>query len=340
MSSRRSARSATKAPVKYTSDSEGSDFGEKKSKRTSKKAVQATPKKSKKRPQPSDDETEKTPKRRRKSPETLAAELADKSKKQEEKAANQKAKQRWEDWLKENDVSGKLLDAEPEREDCVTQTDALKQYNLKANELITLKHFEKPNQYGGQTKLFPVVDVKKVAFRKYGLLAGVTDEQQILEKGEEVWGKEYAALIKLNIISSHENRHSKDAQSRPKKAKEEPASKSKTPKSKTPKQKWAAYVEEHNVGDQKLSEEPEDGINQSDCKADLQLLPGDLVCLPHFPKPNQKYGNTTKLFKKADVQTLAYRKAATVKGIEEDDDVEAFLSKGQKLLKTSAEQKE
>ena len=336
MSSRRSARAATKAPVKYTSDSEGSDFGEKKSKRTSKKAVQATPKKSKKRSQPSDDETEKTPKRRRKSPETLAAELADKSKKQEEKAANQKAKLRWEDWLKENDVSGELLDAEPEREDCVTQTDALKLYNLKANELITLKHFEKPNQYGGQTKLFPTADVKKVAFRKYGLLAGVTDEQQILEKGEEVWEKEYTALIELEIISSRGSRHSNDAQSTPKKSKGEPASKPKTPKSKTPKQKWAAYVEEHNVGDEKLSEEPDDGINQSDSKAHFQLLPGDLVCLPHFPKPNQKYGNTTKLFKKADVQALAYRKAATVAGIEEGDDVEAFLGKGQELLESAA----
>ena len=312
MSSRRSARAATK------------------------KAVQATPKKSKKRSQPSDDETEKTPKRRRKSPETLAAELADKSKKQEEKAANQKAKLRWEDWLKENDVSGKLLDAEPEREDCVTQTDALKHYNLKANELITLKHFEKPNQYGGQTKLFPTADVKKVAFRKYGLLAGETDEQQILEKGEEVWAKEYAALIELKIIGSHGSRHSNDAQSTLKKPKEESASKPKTPKSKTPKQNWAAYVEEHNVGDEKLSEEPDDGINQSDSKAHFQLLPGDLVCLPHFPKPNQKYGNTTKLFKKADVQALAYRKAATVAGIEEGDDVEAFLGKGQELLESAA----
>ena len=332
MSSRRSARAATKAPVKYTSDSEGSDFGGKKPKRTIKKAVQATLKKSTKRPQPSDDEIEKMPKRRRKSPETLAAELADKSKKQEEKAANQKAKQRWEAWLKENDVSGKLLDAEPEREDCVTKTDALKHYNLKANELITMRHFEKSNQYGGQTKLFPAVEVKNVAFRKYGLLAGLTDEQEILKKGEEMWEKEYAALIELRIISSRGSRHSNDAQSIPKKPKEEPASKPKTPKSKTLKQRWAAYVEEHIVGDQKLSEEPEDGINQSDSKANFQLLPGDLVCLPHFPKPNQKYGNTTKLFKKADVQTLAYRKAVTIAGIEEDGDVQDSLSKGQGLL--------
>lgn len=191
MTARRSARSSTKAPVKYTSDSEASDFGDKKPKKSTKKAAPATPKKGTKRPQSPDGETNKSSKRSKKSPETLAAELADKSRKQEEKAVKQKAKQRWEDWLKKNDVSGKLLDSEPEREDCLTQTDAQKQYSLKPHELITLEHFEKPNQYGGQTKLFPIVDVKKVAFRKYGLLAGLTDEQQGLAKGEELWKEEY-----------------------------------------------------------------------------------------------------------------------------------------------------
>lgn len=63
-----------------------------------------------------------------------------------------------------------------------------------------------------------------------------------------------------------------------------------------------------------------------------QLLPGDLVCLPHFPKPNPKYGNTTKLFKRADVKNLAYRKSATIGGLEEGDNIEEFLKKGKKLL--------
>lgn len=61
---------------------------------------------------------------------------------------------------------------------------------MKANELVTLQHFEKPNQYGGQTKLFLAEDVKKVAFQKYGLLAGLTDEQEILNKGQELWKEE------------------------------------------------------------------------------------------------------------------------------------------------------
>lgn len=65
------------------------------------------------------------------------------------------------------------------------------------------------------------------------------------------------------------------------------------------------------------------------------LTPGDLACLQHFPKPNPKYGNTTKLFNKDDVQKLAYRKAAVVGGIEEAGDTEKFLAKGEELLEAS-----
>lgn len=190
MTSRRSARAAAKAPVKYNSDSGDSDFGTKKPRKSTKKVAQATPKKASKRSQSPNGEAEHTPKRRKKSPETLAAEHAEKSKKQEEKAEKQTAKKRWEDWLSKHDVSGKLLDAEPEREDCVTQTDAQKQYGLKASELATLEHFEKANQYGGQTKLFLKNDVKSVAYRKCGLLAGLTDEQEIMDKGKKLWKEE------------------------------------------------------------------------------------------------------------------------------------------------------
>lgn len=188
MTGRRSARAAAKAPIKYTSDSENSALGDKKRKRSTKK-VAATPKKGTKRAQSPDGEAETTVKRRKKSPETLAAEHKEKSKIQEEKAARQKSKQKWEDWLSKNDVSGKLLDTEPERDDTVTQTDAHKQYDLKANELSPLEHFEKPNQYGGQTKLFLAAEVKKVAIRKYGLLGGFTEDSEILEKGEELWNE-------------------------------------------------------------------------------------------------------------------------------------------------------
>ncbi|KAJ4362242.1 hypothetical protein N0V95_001486 [Ascochyta clinopodiicola] len=311
MTGRRSARAAANAPVKYTSDSDDSNFGTKKPRKSTKKTAKATAKQGIKRSQSPDNEAEKAPKRRKKSPETLAAEYAEKSKKQEEKAQKQQAKQRWDDWLTENDVSGKLLESEPEREDCVTQTDSQKQYGLKANELVTLEHFEKANQYGGQTKLFLKDDVKKVAFRKYGLLAGWTNEQEIIDKGEELWKEQYGP----------------DAQDSP-----EEQAKEATPKPKTSKQNWAAYTKQHNVGDKKLSEEPEDVINQTDSKTHYLLTPGDLACLPYFPKPNPKYGNTTKLFNKKDVQKLAYRKAAVVAGIEEGKDTAEFLSKGKDAL--------
>ncbi|KAF3035458.1 hypothetical protein E8E12_006161 [Didymella heteroderae] len=318
MTGRRSARAAAKAPVKYRSDSENSDFGDKKRKRSTKKTA-ATPRQGARRSQSPDDEAEKTPKRRKKSPETLAAEHKEKSRIQEQKAAKQQAKQQWEEWLSKNDVSGKLLDTEPERDEAVTQTDAHKQYDLKANELVTLERFEKPNQYGGQTKLFLAAEAKKVAIRKYGLLAGFTEEAEILKKGEE-------------LLEEWKERHSKDAQATPTKPKKEIAVGDTPKKAKTHKQKWAAYVEEHNVGDKKLSEEPEESINQTDSKTQFQLLPGDLVCLPYFPKPNPKYGNTTKFFNRADIKELSYRKQATIGGVEEIEDPEEFLSKGKELL--------
>ena len=80
-----------------------------------------------------------------------------------------------------------------------------------------------------------------------------------------------------------------------------------------------------------MTEEPETAINQSDSKTKYSLTPGDLAVLPYFPKPNPKYGNTTKLFKESEVKTLAYRKAAVVGGVGEEDDA-ALLEKGRGLL--------
>ena len=85
------------------------------------------------------------------------------------------------------------------------------------------------------------------------------------------------------------------------------------PKQKTSKQKWTVYVNEHNIGNKKLSKEPVDNINQTDSKTYFLLTPGDLGCLSNFPEPSLKYVNTTKLFNRADVRTLAYLKAAILK---------------------------
>jgi hypothetical protein len=52
--------------------------------------------------------------------------------------------------------------------------------------------------------------------------------------------------------------------------------------------------------------------------------------LNFFPKPNPKYGNTTKLFDEDEVKELAYRKTAVLAGVEGDDEV--VLDKGKKLF--------
>ena len=103
-----------------------------KTKKLAKTAAQATPKKGTKRFQSTDGDAGKTSKRHKKSSKTLAAKHTGKRKQQEEKTVKLKAKQRWGNWLPKNDVSGKLLDAEPEREDCVTQTESEKQYDVEA----------------------------------------------------------------------------------------------------------------------------------------------------------------------------------------------------------------
>jgi hypothetical protein len=106
-----------------------------------------------------------------------------------------------------------------------------------------------------------------------------------------------------------------------------------TPKSKTPKQRWSAYLSAHAVAESDaLKDEPEDAINQSDCKAKYELVPADLAVLAYFPKPNPKYKNTTKLFKVSEVEELAWRKTAVLAGVEEDGDDAALLDKGKTLF--------
>lgn len=185
MSSRRSGRA--KAPVKYTSDSEGSDFGEKKGKRG---ATKATPKKRTKTEQePAADAPKK---RTKKDPETLAAEHKEKAHAQETKAEKATHKKAWDEWLKTNDAAGALLDEEPSKDVSITQTDAGKKYGVKKEDLVALKHFEKRNPvYNNTIKLYLEEDVKVLGFRKYGILAGVDDDENAVKIGEEIWTEEY-----------------------------------------------------------------------------------------------------------------------------------------------------
>ena len=43
-----------------------------------------------------------------------------------------------------------------------------------------------------------------------------------------------------------------------------------------------------------------------------------------------------KLFRREDVKNLAYRKAATIDGVEEGDNTDEFLKKGKELLLPTA----
>ncbi|OAL56555.1 hypothetical protein IQ07DRAFT_10876 [Pyrenochaeta sp. DS3sAY3a] len=232
MSTRRSARA--KAPVKYTSESEGSDFGAKskvakgKGKVTTKKATpkKATPKGGKRALDTSAGEEEggeeapppkrtkkelptlaaeeapakaptptPPPKRTKKDPATLALELREKADKQEAKAQKLQSKATWSSWLSSHSASGALLDAEPDKSVSITQTDALKKYGLKKEELEPLRHFEKPNPnplYKGTMRLFLEEEVRALAWRKEGVLAGVGGEDEdVLGKGEELWVAKY-----------------------------------------------------------------------------------------------------------------------------------------------------
>jgi hypothetical protein len=193
MSSRRSGRA--KAPVKYTSASEASDFEDKKPRKAASKKA-AAPKKRTKAEQDADAETDAAPKKRaKKSPDTLPAEPTPKAAAQQEKADKAAHKKAWEAWVKDNSADdAKLLTEEPAKEESITQTDSLKKYGLKATELGSLKHFEKRNPvYNNTMKLFREEDVKALGFRKHGMLAGETEEKDILEKGEQVWNEEYAS---------------------------------------------------------------------------------------------------------------------------------------------------
>jgi len=214
MSTRKSSR-ATKA-VKYTSASEGSDFEDKK--RKPRKTTTATPKgptkrtkaapnattvsgkkapMNAKRPAESDDNESSNeaaailppkPKRQKKDPETLAQEAQAKL----AKADKALHKQAWQDWLAAHSAEGEMLEEEPDKEENITQTDALKKYGLKKEELTSLLRYEKKNPlYGGTMKLFLKDNVRELCFRKIGMLEGVEGgDDKILRRGEELWEAE------------------------------------------------------------------------------------------------------------------------------------------------------
>ncbi|KAI4670323.1 uncharacterized protein J4E79_000604 [Alternaria viburni] len=353
MSTRKSSR-ATKA-VKYTSASEGSDFEDKK--RKPRKTTTGTPKRptkrtkavpnattvsgkkapmNAKRPAESDDDESSheaaailppKPKRQKKDPETLAQEAREK----------------------------KMLEEEPDKEESITQTDALKKYGLKKEELTSLLRYEKKNPlYGGTMKLFLEENVRELGFRKMGMLEGVEGgDEEILRRGEEIWQAEHKDDPKSEDDSkptkvkkadkSTPTKEKKDTSAKPEKSKKEaPTKPTKPTKEKTPKQKWSAYISAHTLAaDSNLTEEPSDVINQTECKNKYSLTPQDLACLSFFPKKNPVYGKIMKLFQESEVKKLAYVKTAVLAGVEDDGkDEGALMKEGRKIFEEQREGEE
>lgn len=92
-----------------------------------------------------------------------------------------------------------------------------------------------------------------MAFRKCAMLAGLADEEQDMQKGEELWANEFCGPVNGSYIAYYGMyRPRKRTQFSPKK----PKNKSSSPPA-TNIQKWVAYVEKRSVGDRKLSEEPQ-----------------------------------------------------------------------------------
>jgi hypothetical protein len=201
MSTRRSGRA--KAPVKYTSDSENSDFGTKKKPR--KTAAKVIPKKRTKAETRDDDDDDdaspaaavvdraSSPKKRTKKSPAPPAPAREPVAKAPSKASIDKAhKAAWEKWLASQDAATDLLTEEPARESSITQTDALKKYGLKKEELGSLAHFEKRNPlYNNTMKVFVEEEVKVLGWRKAGILSGAEgDDDAVIKKGEAIWTNE------------------------------------------------------------------------------------------------------------------------------------------------------
>lgn len=327
MSTRKSSRS--KGPVRYTSDTEGSDYATKKPSKSNKKDATTPKKASTKRSAPSN--PTQPPKRQKKDPAALAADLHDKASAQDAKAAKTAHKQAWETWQSAHNAKGALLEDEPSRETSITQTDAAKKYGLKPAELGSLKHFEKKNSYGGVMKLFVEEEVKRLAWRKLGMLDGVEGgDEEVLARGEELWEEEFGDVVIEKAKPREKNGEKSEASGV---AKEE--------KKQSPKQKWGAYVAANAVDkEQHLDAEPKSPVNQTECKKKYGLAPADLGLLSYFEKSGA-YGKTVHMYDEGEVKKLAWKKCAVLDGVELEEGDAKLLKKGKKVFEeTNGKEKE
>lgn len=89
------------------------------------------------------------------------------------------------------------------------------------------------------------------------------------------------------------------------------------------KETWRVWVINHDAGDERFKADPaeHDTLTQTNCKAVYGVTPEELKTLAHdevFNTHNPKMPG--RVFKKEEVQRLAFRKAAVLAGVEEKDE--------------------
>jgi hypothetical protein len=126
---------------------------------------------------------------------------------------------------------------------------------------------------------------------------------------------------------------SKDKAAAEKRAEKEAASAKKN-QQKQCKEIWRVWVINNDAGDERFKADPteHDTLTQTNCKKFYGVTPEELKTLAHdevFNSHNPKMPG--KIFKREQVQRLAFRKSAVLAGVEEKDD-EELVKKGKVIF--------
>jgi hypothetical protein len=105
------------------------------------------------------------------------------------------------------------------------------------------------------------------------------------------------------------------------------------------KEKWRVWIINNDAGDKRFKADPADHetLTQTNCKALYGVTPEELKTLAHdevFNSHNPKMPG--KVFKKEEVQQLAFRKSAVLAGVEEDND-EELVKQGKAIFEEKHE---
>lgn len=121
-----------------------------------------------------------------------------------------------------------------------------------------------------------------------------------------------------------EKKAARDKAAAEKKAEKEAAAAKKN-EEKQRKEIWRVWIINNDAGDERFKADPKehDTLTQTNCKTYYGVTPEELKTLAHdevFNSHNPKMPG--KIFKREEVQRLAFRKSAVMAGVEEKDDEE------------------